>query len=81
MQAFLYRHLVPSQQLLFAVQKTKWSIPPIELTNSKPVYISTGNYAQVESILEEKPEENPEDKPKDKPKDEAKDEAKDEEKT
>jgi hypothetical protein len=48
MQAFLYRHLVPSQQLLFAVQKTKWSIPRIELTNSKPIYISAGSSAQVE---------------------------------
>jgi len=48
MQAFLYRHLVPSQQLLFAVQKTKWSIPPIELTNNSPIYISSGNSVQVE---------------------------------
>jgi hypothetical protein len=48
MQAFLYRHLVPSQQLLIAVQKTKHSIPRLELTADGPVYITAGNSAQVE---------------------------------
>ena len=47
MQAFLYRHLVPSQELLVSVKKTKWPIPPVELLGQSPVYIPAGGTAQV----------------------------------
>jgi len=47
MQAFLYRHLVPSQELLVAVKKTKWRVPPIELAGRDLVRIPAGGSAQV----------------------------------
>lgn len=47
MQAFLYRHLVPAQELLFSVQKTRWSAPPVELVGDSPVRIPIGGTAQV----------------------------------
>jgi len=47
MQAFLYRHLVPSQQFLVAVMKMKWKPPPIELANQAPIQVPAGGTAQV----------------------------------
>jgi len=47
MQAFLYRHLVPSQELLVIVQKSKWSMPPMALASGSPVRIPAGGTAQV----------------------------------
>jgi len=47
MQAFLYRHLVPAQELLVAVKKLKWRVPPVELTGQSPVRIPAGGTAQV----------------------------------
>lgn len=47
MQAFLYRHLVLSQQLLVSVQKTRWPTPPIELANNIPIRISAGGTFNV----------------------------------
>jgi len=47
MQAFLYRHLVPAQQLLVLVQKAKWRVPPIELASESPVRIPAGGSAEV----------------------------------
>jgi hypothetical protein len=47
MQAFLYRHLVPSGELLVAVQKSKWPVPPIELAVRSPVRIPAGGSAEV----------------------------------
>jgi hypothetical protein len=47
MQAFLYRHLVPAQQLLVSVQKSKWRVPPIELASESPVRIVAGGSAEV----------------------------------
>jgi hypothetical protein len=47
MQAFLYRHLVPAQELLVAVQKSKWRVPPIALAGRSPVRIPAGGSAQV----------------------------------
>jgi len=41
MQAFLYRHLVPSQQLLLSVQKKRIPPPSFELISSGPVRITT----------------------------------------
>jgi hypothetical protein len=47
MQAFLYRHLVPARELLVAVQKSKWRVPPVELAGGSPVRIPAGGSAQV----------------------------------
>ena len=47
MQAFLYRHLVPSQQLLIDVQKKKWPQPFFKLIGDGPVRIASGDSARV----------------------------------
>jgi hypothetical protein len=47
MQAFLYRHLVPSQELLVCIQKTRWPMPPVRLAGDGPVRIPVGGAAQV----------------------------------
>ncbi len=47
MQAFLYRHLVPAQELLISVMKMKWPYPPVELAASGPVQVSGGSSAMV----------------------------------
>jgi hypothetical protein len=47
MQAFLYRHLVPSQEFLVAVQKARWGVPPVELAGKGPVRIPLGGSARV----------------------------------
>jgi hypothetical protein len=47
MQAFLYRHLVPAQELLVSVQKSRWGMPAIELAGRSPVRIPVGGSAQV----------------------------------
>ncbi|MHC4736446.1 MAG: hypothetical protein ACYTDW_18605 [Planctomycetota bacterium] len=47
MQAFLYRHLVPTQELLVSVQKSKWRVPSVELAGCVPVQIPAGGTAQV----------------------------------
>ena len=47
MQAFLYRHLVPSQELLVAVQKSKWRVPPVKLAGRGLVRIPAGGTARV----------------------------------
>ena len=47
MQAFLYRHLVPTQELLVLVQKSKWRAPPVELAGRGLVRIPAGGTAQV----------------------------------
>ena len=47
MQAYLYRHLVPTQELLVSVQKSKWPVPPVELASDGPVRIPAGGTARV----------------------------------
>ncbi|MEN8127332.1 MAG: hypothetical protein ABFR90_05950 [Planctomycetota bacterium] len=47
MQAFLYRHLVPAQELLVLVPKSRWRMPPVELADGRPVKIPAGGSAQV----------------------------------
>lgn len=47
MQAFLYRHLVPSQELLVSVSKNKGRVPLVELAQDGPVMIPSGGTAQV----------------------------------
>ncbi|MFH0965225.1 MAG: hypothetical protein V2A58_14590 [Planctomycetota bacterium] len=47
MQAFLYRHLVPSQELLVVVARAKWIPPVIELATATPVRVPAGGTARV----------------------------------
>ena len=47
MQAFLYRHLVPSEQLLTLVTKGRWGMPPVELPAGGAVKIPLGGTVQV----------------------------------
>ncbi len=47
MQAFLYRHLAPSRELLVAVRKVRWVPLPVVLAGRGPVRIPTGGTAQV----------------------------------
>jgi len=47
MQAFLYRHLVPSQQLLISVQKKRLPPPSFELISNGPVRITSAGPARV----------------------------------
>ncbi len=47
MQAFLYRHLVSTQEFLVSVQKTRWRAPPIKLASDDPVRIPVGGSADV----------------------------------
>ncbi|MEW6358782.1 MAG: PPC domain-containing protein [Planctomycetota bacterium] len=47
MQAFLYRHLVPSENLLIAVIKSQWKPPALERVGSGPVRVPAGGTAEV----------------------------------
>jgi hypothetical protein len=47
MQAFLYRHLVPSQELLTTVKKVKWRMPVVELIGPFPIQIPAGGSAEI----------------------------------
>lgn len=47
MQAFLYRHLVPADELLVNVQKSKWRMPAVELLGHGKVLIPEGGASQV----------------------------------
>ena len=47
MQAFLYRHLVPAQEFLVCIQKTRWAVPPVELAGNSPVRIPAAGSAQI----------------------------------
>jgi len=47
MQAFLYRHLVPSQKLMVAVKKVKWPTPPVELAVRSPVRLPVDGSVEV----------------------------------
>ncbi len=47
MQAYLYRHLVPAQEFLVFIQKSRWGVPPVELAGNSPVRIPAGGSAQV----------------------------------
>jgi hypothetical protein len=47
MQAFLYRHLVPAQELLVSVRKAKWPVPPVKVAGNSPVRIPAGGSADV----------------------------------
>jgi hypothetical protein len=47
MQAFLYRHLVPSQQLVVAMRKGGGRMPPLRMEGTLPVRIAAGSETEV----------------------------------
>ena len=47
MQAFLYRHLVPAEEFLVLVQKSRWGAPPVTLFGGSPVRIPLGGSTRV----------------------------------
>ena len=47
MQAFLFRHLVPVQELLVWPRKSQWRMPPVELVGPNPVRIPAGGSVRV----------------------------------
>ncbi|MBC8379758.1 MAG: pre-peptidase C-terminal domain-containing protein [Planctomycetes bacterium] len=47
MQAFLYRHLVRSQEFLVVLRDARWPVPSVELPNDKPIEIPAGGSVQV----------------------------------
>jgi hypothetical protein len=47
MQAFLYRHLVPSEELLIAVKKSPRTLKPFELLKPGPLTIKAGESARL----------------------------------
>lgn len=47
MQAYLYRHLVPSQELLVAMRPARRSLPAVELTGQLPVTLAVDGTAEV----------------------------------
>ncbi len=48
MQAFLFRHLVPAQDLMVAVRKNKWKPLPVKSSDGSPVEIPLGGSVQVQ---------------------------------
>lgn len=48
MQAFIYQHLVPSQELLVAVSAKKRPFPPVKVLNELPLEIPLGGTAQLQ---------------------------------
>ncbi len=47
MQAFLYRHLVPAEELMVAVNKVKWPAPAFELAGDRPVWLWAGGSNRI----------------------------------
>jgi len=47
MQAFLYRHLVPAQELLVSVRKSRSGMPAVSLAGDGPVRIPAGGSVRV----------------------------------
>lgn len=47
MQAFLYRHLVPSEELMIDIKKKKWSAPRVKLVGNSPVLVPAGGSVEV----------------------------------
>ncbi|KPK50080.1 MAG: hypothetical protein AMK72_03035 [Planctomycetes bacterium SM23_25] len=47
MQAFLYRHLVPAQEMLVAVRKQRWPAPPMTVAGGRTVRIPVGGSTRV----------------------------------
>jgi hypothetical protein len=47
MQAFLWRHLMPSRELVLLVKKTKWAPPPVRRNGSDVLRIRSGGEVEV----------------------------------
>lgn len=47
MQAFLYRHLAPAEELVLAVEKSKWGAPSVEIKGPVPVPLKPGSSTEV----------------------------------
>lgn len=47
MQAFLYRHLVPSKQLIVGFKKTPWRASPFELVGQNQIRIKAGGSEKI----------------------------------
>ncbi len=47
MQAFLYRHLVPTKDLMFLAQKSRWKPVPFNILNKSPIQIPAGDKVKV----------------------------------
>jgi len=47
MQAFLWRHLLPAEQLMVAVTKQRWPAPPLKVTSKLPVRIPLGGSKRI----------------------------------
>jgi hypothetical protein len=55
MQAFIYQHLVPSQELRVAVTGTRYRPPAIEIASEDPIRIPEGGAAQVHIMAGRRP--------------------------
>jgi len=55
MQAFAYRHLVPSRELMVAVRRAQYPAPPAELAGGGPVRIPAGGATQVRINIPRRP--------------------------
>ncbi|MCC6489223.1 MAG: PPC domain-containing protein [Candidatus Hydrogenedentes bacterium] len=55
MQAFLYRHLTPSQQLLASAEKSKYRVPPVRLVSGETVRIAPGGSAEIQVLTPKSP--------------------------
>ena len=47
MQAFLYRHLAPAQELMVAVTRNRWVPLPVQASSREPVQVPAGGHAKV----------------------------------
>jgi len=47
MQAFLYRHLVPTKELVFWAKKSRWKATPFNIINKRPIEIPAGGKVKV----------------------------------
>ncbi len=47
MQAFLYRHLVPTEEFMVALPNTRWAYPTIKVVNKEPLEIPAGGVAKL----------------------------------
>ena len=47
MQAFLYRHLAPAQELMVVVTKNRWTPLPVQVSSREPVQVPAGGKAEV----------------------------------
>jgi hypothetical protein len=55
MQAFIYQHLAPSQELMVATVGPRRPMPPVELADSGPVQLPAGGTAQVRFTIPRRP--------------------------